>query len=181
MSMTLDDAKLLYRYMDWADDRILAQAAQIDAAQFSAVVDCGVSFGSLHGTLLHMVDTLYNWRLNFEGYFRDLRTPDEFDATELKLADFPTFEAVTARWQVERAAMWAYLDTLDDAQIAGMIYYTLPSGTVRERTLWHALLHVVNHSMQHRSEAAALLTRLGHSPGDVDLVVFLNQHLGLPD
>jgi uncharacterized damage-inducible protein DinB len=41
--------------------------------------------------------------------------------------------------------------------------------------LWHCLLHVVNHGTQHRSEAAAILTGYGHSPGDLDFTMFLSQ------
>ncbi len=54
-----------------------------------------------------------------------------------------------------------------------MVRYPIDSGELRERVLWHCLLHVVNHGTQHRSEAAAILTSYGASPGDLDFTVFL--------
>jgi uncharacterized damage-inducible protein DinB len=38
--------------------------------------------------------------------------------------------------------------------------------------MWQLLAHVLNHGTQHRSEAAALLTEAGRSPGDLDMVDF---------
>jgi len=60
------------------------------------------------------------------------------------------------------------------------VRYLIPGGIVRERVLWHCLLHVVNHGTQHRSEAAALLTSYGQSPGGLDFTLFLNEHFNLP-
>ncbi len=39
------------------------------------------------------------------------------------------------------------------------------------------MAHLVNHGTQHHTEAVAILTDLGHSPGDIDLIVFLNERL----
>jgi uncharacterized damage-inducible protein DinB len=43
---------------------------------------------------------------------------------------------------------------------------------------WQALAHVVNHGTQHRAEAAALLTTAGHSPGDLDMVDYVETLTG---
>jgi uncharacterized damage-inducible protein DinB len=71
--------------------------------------------------------------------------------------------------------MRAYLATLQDEDMTNLVRYTIPSGEQRERVLWHCLVHVVNHGTQHRSEAAAMLTEYGQSPGDLDFTLFLSQ------
>jgi uncharacterized damage-inducible protein DinB len=46
--------------------------------------------------------------------------------------------------------------------------------------LWQLMAHIANHGTQHRSEAAEMLTQMGRSPGDLDLMQYLmakHEHL----
>ena len=71
--------------------------------------------------------------------------------------------------------MRAYLNPLSDEDMDSHLRYTASSGIQRDRIIWHCHIHLVNHGTQHRSEAAAILTDLGHSPGELDFTVFLNE------
>ena len=61
--------------------------------------------------------------------------------------------------------MRAYLGSLSDEDAQGAFCDVI---------LWQVIVHVVHHGMQHRSEAALLLTHFGHSPGDIDMVFWLD-------
>jgi uncharacterized damage-inducible protein DinB len=160
----IQDMLVLYEYNDWANGRILTTAAQISQEQL--IAPGTHSLGSLHSILLHALDTEYGWRV---------RCQHNQGSPVLTEAEYPSVQALERRWQEEQTAMRDYLASLGDDDLAGLVRYTTDSGEKRERVLWHCLLHVVNHGTQHRSEAAALLTEYGHSPGDLDFTVFLNE------
>ncbi len=162
--MDLQDLLILYDYNYWADKRILTASAGLSQEQFQAPVMH--SHGSLRATLVHILDGEYGWRMLLQG------TPYTFDLVE---TEFPTLEALEQRWRDDETAMRSYLAGLSDDSLAGIVRYTTDTGQLRERVLWHCLLHVVNHGTQHRSEAAMILTGYGHSPGDVDFTLFLNE------
>jgi len=164
--MNLRDILTLYDYNYWATRRILAAGAQVSPEQF--MIPTSHSFGSLRGTLVHTLDAECSWRMLLQQ-----NTLDYFGALEED--DFPTFDTLEERWKEAELAMRDYLIHLNDADLTGMIRYTTDEGEKRERVLWHCLLHVVNHGTHHRSEAAAILTDYGHSPGELDFTVFLNE------
>ncbi len=162
--MELQDVMLIYDYNYWATERLLAAAVNVSQEEYTAPT--AFPRGSLRGTLIHLLDTEYGWRILLQ---QGVETPD------LTEAEFPTLEAFEHRLHEEETSMRAYLASLKDEDVTGMIRYTTPKGIKRERVLWHCLYHVVNHGTQHRSEAAAILTDLRHSPGDFDFTFFMTE------
>ena len=173
--MKIDEIRLLYDYNDWVDARILAACAKVSPEQYAAPTSIGTGRGGLRATMVHMLDSMWQDRITLQGYYKDpLADEAAYDATELHEDAFPTLAALQLRWAIEQQEMWAYLDTLTEETLNGTIRYVIP-GAVRELVVWHILLDVILHAQQHRSEAAALLTGYGQSPGDYDLIMFLNE------
>ena len=161
--MNKQDIKLLYQYNQWANAKILNTASNVTGEQFLA--PASFPHGGLRGTLVHTLFAEWIWRHRWEGTSPVVR---------LKPDDFPTFESLRSRWADEEKLLIGFVDKLTDKRLNSHFFYTSTDGTPYERILWQTMLHLVNHGTQHRSEAAALLTDFGHSPGDIDLIYFIN-------
>ena len=164
--MNIDDVKTLYDYNYWANDQIFRSAQKVTKEQFEAIES--FPHGGLRGTLRHILNAETAWRSRFEN-----ATVNRLDE---KL--YSTLESLETRRQEEERAMRSYLASLTNEDLAlhyGQSEWPEQVRPLRgeESLLWYYLVHVVNHGTQHRSEAAALLTEYGQSPGDLDFVVFL--------
>jgi uncharacterized damage-inducible protein DinB len=145
-----DALRFLAAYERWATTRLLDAAEGIDDATWSQANVVGER--GLGGILVHHLGAYQRWR-NALAETGTLPRPEReplLDVSELR-----------SRWEAEWPAMDAWLASLTPADL--------------ERTddgvpWWQCLLHVFNHGTQHRSEVAALLTEVGRSPGDLDLV-----------
>jgi uncharacterized damage-inducible protein DinB len=168
--MKHDEIKLIFEYHYWANKRILDTCIKVTEDRYIAA---DTSVGSLRKMLVHNLDAEMVWRRICQG--EDIK-----NWQELTEEQYPTLNALVAACQAEEQHMRAYINGLTDEALSGIIRYTIDSGTIRERVLWHCLYHLVNHGTQHRSEAAALLTGYEQSPGDLDFTLFLNEHFNLP-
>lgn len=178
--MHIDDIHLIYDYNDWANRRIMAACGRVTAEQYAAPTTIGTGRGGLRATMVHILDAVRQWRYTCTGVYAALLTDAQYAATDLHEADFPTLAALEKCWQEEHEALRAYIRSLDEAGLNGVVRYVIPGGIVRERVVWHCLLQVVTHAVQHRSEAAVLLTDFGQSPGDLDFTLYLNERFNLP-
>ena len=157
----------LYDYDYWANERILRAADKVSDAQF--VAPAAFSWGGLRGTLVHTLGAEWIWRSRWQGV-----SP----TASLRVDDYPTVAALRARWREEETKMREFIATLTEADLARVVNYSRISSGASAEPLWQLMAHVVNHGTQHRAEAAAILTGLGHSPGDIDLVVFARERQG---
>lgn len=162
--MNKQDILTLYQYNQWANAKILDAASNITQDQYLA--DAFFPHGGLRGTLVHTLFAEWIWRKRWEGISPTVR---------LKPEEFPTFESLRIRWAEDERRLMAFVNGLTNEKLDAYFHYTSTNGTPFKRILWHAMAHLVNHGTQHRSEAAALLTDFGQSPGDIDMIYFLSE------
>ena len=163
----LEAIRLMYDYNYWANARIFESATKVSQEQFAAPGN--LSHGGLRDTLVHILAAEWIWRS---------RCHERVSPTALLPGEeFSTLADLRARWEPEERAMRGYIAGLTEADLASTIKYTTTGGTPLQNVLWQILLHLVNHGTQHRAEAAVLLTEAGHSPGDIDLIVYLRNKI----
>jgi len=160
--MNTQEISVLYQYNAWSNAKILGAASSLTQEQFLAPTS--LPHGSLRGTLVHTLFAEWVWRKRWEGTPRNPR---------LEQAEFPTFESLQVRWADESANLMKFLEGLTEEKLYSKFNYVSTEGYPHERMVWETMLHVVNHGTQHKTEAAAILTDMGHSPGDIDLIVYL--------
>ena len=158
---------MLFDYSAWANRRILDAAERLSQEQFTA--PAGLDYGSLRGTLVHILSAETTWRKRCQEGISP-SSPLVEDA-------FPTLAVLRERWSEAEQAMRGFLTSLTDDDLQRTVHYRTTKGAPYEDPLWQLLLHVVNHGTQHRAEAAITLTQHGCSPGDVDLIVFLRERM----
>lgn len=160
--MRITEMDTLFAYNAWANARVLDAAAAINVEDFTRSDIVPLPHGSLRATLVHA--------LNLERSVR-IRLSRQRRTDSLHQTAFATIDELTAYWRAESTAMKDYLSGLEDEHLDSD--YSISDS---ERIpYWQLLMHVINHSTQHRSEAAVLLSALGRSPGELDLYLFLKE------
>lgn len=148
--MQPDQVRFMFDYDRWATRRILDQLDGLDPEVWAR--ENVVDERGLGGILVHQLGAAQRWRHDFQ---------EDGEETEPELEPLLSIQELRRRWEAEWEAVDAWLPTVTDRFIA----YVLDGVPV-----WQMLLHIMNHGTQHRSEAAALLTAEGRSPGQLDLI-----------
>ena len=147
----------------WANRRLYDAAAQLSDAEYRA--DKGAFFKSMHGTLNHLLTTDRIWMKRFTG---EGEAPDRLDAIlHERLADLRTAREAEDR----RIVRW--IGGLNETKLKGVIRYrrvSTPDEFVQP--LMPALDHWFNHQTHHRGQAHMILTSLGKTAPELDLLFY---------
>jgi len=161
--MRVSEATTLFDYLYWMRDTVLRAAAELETDAFTDRDT--VTSRDLRATLVHELDVQWSWRERLRGADWE----EWGEAAELRGDDYPTVAAVSEHWARDERETRAWLAGLTDAD--------LDAPPVRDedraQSLWVFVMHLVSHAIQQFSEAAVLLTRAGHSPGDIGFLEFM--------
>jgi uncharacterized damage-inducible protein DinB len=124
----------------------------------------GAFWGSIHGTLCHLLWGDQSWMSRFDGWPKPAVIQKESAGL---VTDFAALQALRAEADA-KISSWA--DRVDEAWLGQDLVWFSPSVQQelrRPRTLLVA--HFFNHQTHHRGHAHAMITAAGESTGDTDL------------
>ena len=157
--------RMLALYNQWANVRLYAAAGQI--APEALAEDRGAFFGSLLGTLNHLLVTDRQWMSRLEGESLRGTRPDE-----VLHRDFADLRAARV---TQDKKLVDYVHGLSEERLAAPLSYATSSGAPQSQPLHHVLAHLFNHQTHHRGQAHHLLgLALGRGATPVlDLLAYL--------
>jgi uncharacterized damage-inducible protein DinB len=161
--MSIKNFRQLADYNHWANRRLYAAALEMPDELYRRPT--GVFFGSLHGTLNHLLLTDRIWlkRLTGEGEHPDRLNVILFEHRK---------DLVRAR-MAEDARLIKVVGGYTDAGLGEAVSYHNTSGKAYQQPLAEILLHLFNHQTHHRGQAHACCSILtGKEPPSLDLMQF---------
>lgn len=155
-----DYAVAMAVYNRWMNDKCYAAAAELTDEERKR--DLGAAFGSVHGTLNHLLLADQAWLQRFRGEAVTMKAPDQ----EL-YADFDQLREARRRMDDEIAA-WA--EGLEEAfGERPFRFYSVSYGKERAVPGWSVVAHLFNHQAHHRGQLTTLLSQLGQEVAPTDL------------
>ena len=151
----------LYHYDEWATNKLIDAAEKVDQAKLQK--DLGTSFGSLHGTLVHIYGAQFIWLARWKG-----STPPGLPNVQ----EIPDLNELKSRWQKLRVEFREFLNSKSEEQLQQPLAYKDLKGNSWSELHYQQIQHVLFHSMYHRGQVVTLLRQLGETPPQTDLIAY---------
>ncbi|MFV3075756.1 DinB family protein [Niveispirillum fermenti] len=159
--ISVDYVRAMVAYGHWMNTRMMAACTGIPPADRGR--DLGAFFGSLQGTLDHILWADLIWMSRFEG------TAAPSPASETLFC--PDWDDLVARRAAADAHIAAWVErTVTPEWLAAPLTYVTRFNPHRwTLPAWVLVTHMINHATHHRGQASTLMMQLGVDPGVTDL------------
>lgn len=154
------------RYNRWANGRLYDACAALDDEAYLG--ERGMFFGSIHGTLNHILVGDLLWLARIEG----------LEPPPLRLDDRPcgTFAEVrAARTEQDERMVRLTAATEEDGLGRVVRYQTMTRPEAQETPLHLCWLHLFNHQTHHRGQVHDQLSQTGVAPPALDLIYYVRR------
>jgi uncharacterized damage-inducible protein DinB len=161
--MAIENFRQLAAYNGWANLRLYGAALELPEEAYRRPT--GVFFGSLHGTLNHLLvaDRVWLKRLTGSG-----EHPNRLDA----ILHDDRRDLLRARI-AEDARINGLIGSYTDSDLTNSVAYHTSAGAKYDQPLQDILLHFFNHQTHHRGQAHACVSILtGREPPTLDLLAY---------
>jgi uncharacterized damage-inducible protein DinB len=152
--------QLMARYNRWMNERLYALCAQLPDAERKR--DRGAFFGSIHGTLNHLLWGDRMWMARFGG--------PPCDYAPFGASMFADFAELSREREITDRLLLDWSAKLSDEWLASALTYTSKvDGKTRTMPAAIAVVHLFNHGTHHRGQLTTLMKQSGVDPGVTDL------------
>lgn len=165
--MMADYFRTLARYNAWANHRLYDACGKLSEADYRSARP--VYFGSIHGTLNHILVGDRIWMGRIEG------VPSGVTALDQILYD--DLASLRAAREAEDRRIIGYAAGLADGDLARVLRYRTMAQpqTDMATPLSLVLGHLFNHQTHHRGQAHGLLSQTEVAPPPLDLVFYMRE------
>ena len=159
--MRATQAVTLAAYNRWMNERLYEVCAGLSDAQRRA--DRGAFFGSIHGTLNHLLLGDRLWLASFAG--------EHFETSGLNRELYSDFDELRRQRAKTDEDLVAWAGSLTDEKLMEPFEFT-SFGNPRPRRceLWVPVTHLFNHQTHHRGQLTTLLSQAGQDYGTTDII-----------
>jgi uncharacterized damage-inducible protein DinB len=158
--------RMMTEYNAEMNRRLYAAAARLTDAERKA--DRGAFWGSIHGTLNHLLWGDMQWMSRFD----DWEKPPVGIKQSAGLID--DFAALQARREKADGDIIDWGRRVDDAWLAeDLVWFSGAAQREMRRKKGPLVVHFFNHQTHHRGQAHGLLTASGQDTGDTDLFLIV--------
>ena len=164
--MMLEHLRRMARYNAWANRRLYEACAQLSEAEYRKPRQA--FFGSIHGTLNHLLIGDWIWLARIEGQGSPQARLD--DQPCASLADLREARAL------EDERMIRLVDAYAENDLPRPVRYRLITRPEEVETPLHVCwLHLFNHQTHHRGQVHDQLSQTEVAPPPLDLIFYLRR------